>query len=55
MLIENQKYGTLNDQDRQWLAELLFKAGYTVKKSKRTDGKRSVIGVEYSIGGDMKI
>ena len=46
MTIKPQRNGTANDQDRQQLATLLFKLGYTVRIAKISDGKKNIIGVE---------
>ena len=51
MIIKDQRNGKSNEQDRQQLAALLFKLGYTVRIIKTVEGKKSVIGVE-AIGDD---
>lgn len=49
--ITTQKNGTLNDADRLLLAQLLIKAGYTVRigKEKRDGAKNSTIFVGYRV------
>lgn len=46
-----QKSGQLNDNDRLLLAQLLIKAGYTVRigKEKRDGAKNSTIFVGYRV------
>lgn len=34
--------------DREAVAQVLFRAGYTVRQSKRKDGNKTVIYIEYT-------
>ena len=41
MKISNQRFGALNESDRLTIAQLLIKAGYTVRLTKEKDGAKA--------------
>lgn len=47
MTVDKQKIYVSVSADREQMAAILFKNGYTVKLAKEKNGKRTVLAIEY--------